>query len=107
MNNVNRLGEQEQTSKMRPLIALLVALSPLVGVAAILWRLIAMDRGRFAWSEGAVAIIAVSAVVVGFVGGLYLANRRSTWWILITLLSACIGYLELQVVVASAWSHMH
>jgi hypothetical protein len=107
MSNVNDAGGQVRISRAPLSLILLTAASPLAAIAAILWRLVAMDRGRFAWSEGIVAIVAVAAVAVGFAGGIYLASRRSAWWILASLLSVGIGYIELQVVVAVAWGHMH
>jgi hypothetical protein len=107
MNDVIDPSVRQRARKL-PLLVPLIASSPIVAMAAILWRLFAMDRGRFAWSEDLVAIVAIAAVVTGFVGSIYcLATRRGRWWVLISMLSIGLGYLGLQIVVAAAWGHMH
>jgi hypothetical protein len=107
MKNIKDNGERASTTKVLPMSVVLTSISPFTAIAAILWRVFAMDRGRFAWSESLVALVAIVAVVTGVVGGMYLASRRSAWWISIALLSAILGYLELQVIFASALGHMH
>lgn len=87
-------------------IELIVATSPLIAIAAILWRLFAMKW--FDLGEIPVFVVALAAIGTGMSGGLYyLALRRNRWWLWLALLSTVLGYVELHILFAVAMSHMH
>ena len=48
------------------------------------------------------------AIAIGFAGGIYLATtRRTAWWLLITAVSAVLGYIQVDVIVVSGMARMH
>lgn len=85
-----------------------VAASPLIALAAMYWKAIVMKGGKFAWAAVPVLWLTIIAIVVGFAGGIYLAaTRRNAWWLLITLASAFLGYIQIQVIIVSGMARMH
>jgi hypothetical protein len=108
LNQIDDSNERSPLPRKRSAFELLVATSPLVAMAAILWRLFAMKNSWFDVGEAPVFLVALAAIGTGVIGGLYcLALHRNRWWLWLALFSMILGYVELQMVFAIAMSHMH
>src|SRR5690242_17727105 len=106
MNDDNNSSKNVHEQPKLSTPELLVATSPLVAIAPILWRLYAMrwfDPGEFP-----VFLVALAGISTGVLGGLfYLALRRNRWWLWLGLFSMILGYVELRILFAVAMSQMH
>jgi hypothetical protein len=100
--------DRQKPASARPQVVWAVAASPLIALAAFYWKAIGMKGGRFPWAAIPVMWLTNVAIAIGFAGGIYLATtRRTAWWLLITAVSAVLGYIQVDMIVVSGMARMH